>query len=100
MKCSGSESAARRSAFEETMHPNEGTIHAWLDGALDAEEAARVEEHIAQCATCSAAVAEARGLVAGASRILGALDYVPGDVTPRSAAFDARAQATRRRRSL
>jgi hypothetical protein len=66
------------------QHLDEGTIHAWLDGALDADEAARVEQHAAECATCAAAVAEARGLVAGASRILGALDHVPGGVVPRA----------------
>src|SRR5205823_6389894 len=65
-------------------------IHAWLDGALDAEESARVEEHVAQCATCSAAVAEARGFAAGASRILTALDQTPGGVAPRSATFDVK----------
>jgi anti-sigma factor RsiW len=27
------------------QHPDEGTIHAWLDGALSPEEAARVEAH-------------------------------------------------------
>jgi anti-sigma factor RsiW len=67
------------------QHLDEGTIHAWLDGALDAEESARVDRHAAECATCAAAVAEARGLVAGASRILGALDHVPGGVVPRAA---------------
>ena len=69
------------------QHPDEGTIHAWLDGALDAEEAARVEQHAAECAACANAVAEARGLVAGASRILSALDDAPGGVVPRSATF-------------
>ena len=64
-------------------HIDEGTIHAWLDGALAADEAGRVEEHVAQCATCAAAVAEARGLIAGASRILMALDDVPGEVAPK-----------------
>ena len=66
------------------QHLDEGTIHAWLDGALDDAEAARVEQHAAECATCAAAVADARGLVAGASRILGALDHVPGGVLPRA----------------
>ena len=69
------------------MHLDEGTIHAWLDGALDAEEAARVEQHVAECAACASAVAEARGLVAGASRILSALDDVPSGVLPHSATF-------------
>ena len=55
-------------------HLDEGTIHAWLDDALDAASAARVEAHVAECAHCSAAVAEARGLIAGASRIVRALD--------------------------
>jgi hypothetical protein len=67
------------------MHLDEGTIHGWLDGALDAEEARRVEEHVASCATCAAAVAEARGVIAGASRILLALDDVPSGVLPGSA---------------
>lgn len=64
-------------------HLGEGTIHAWLDGALDAAQSREIEAHVAGCAACSAAVAEARGLIAGASRILGALDDVPGGVIPR-----------------
>jgi hypothetical protein len=81
------------------MHLDEGTIHAWLDGALDAEEAARVEQHASECAACAAAVAEARGLVAGASRILTALDSVPGAIVPKAAASTA-APRVRRTRSL
>ena len=68
-----------------TTHIDEGTIHAWLDGALDAERARAVEEHVRQCARCGEAVAEARGLVAASSRILGALDDVPAGVIPRQA---------------
>lgn len=63
-------------------HLDEGTIHAWLDGALDAAESARVERHAATCEACSAMVAEARGLVAAASRILTRLDDVPAGVVP------------------
>lgn len=59
------------------QHLDEGTIHAWLDGALSADEAGRVEMHVAACETCSDAVAEARGLIAASSRILTALDDVP-----------------------
>ena len=81
------------------MHLDEGTIHAWLDGALDAEEAARVEQHAAACEACAGAIAEARGLVAGASRILTALDGVPGGIVPKTAAA-AGASSARRRRSL
>jgi len=79
------------------QHLDEGTIHAWLDGALDAEESSRVEEHTRECATCAAAVAEARGLVAGASRILTALDHVPAAVTPRAPASGGGAASSRSR---
>lgn len=63
-------------------HIDEGTIHAWLDGALPADEGARIEAHVASCALCASAVAEARGLIAASSRILSALDDVPGGVIP------------------
>jgi hypothetical protein len=85
------------------MHLEEGTIHAWIDGALDAEESARVEQHVAECATCANAVAEARGLVAGASRILAALDDVPSGVLPRiggGGALGGSSSSARRPRSL
>jgi anti-sigma factor RsiW len=64
------------------QHLDEGTIHAWLDGELSPAERAEVEAHIAGCALCAAAVAEARGFVAASSRILTALDSVPGGVLP------------------
>jgi len=63
-------------------HPDEGTIHAWLDGALDADSAARVEAHVRDCAACSALTAEARGLIAGSSRVVAALDDVPAGTRP------------------
>ena len=62
---------------DSTTHPDEGTIHAWLDDALDAATAARIAEHVRTCATCTERVAEARGLIAGASRIVASLDDVP-----------------------
>nr|MDQ6887847.1 zf-HC2 domain-containing protein [Gemmatimonadota bacterium] len=64
------------------QHPDEGTLHGWLDGALDAGEAARVEAHVASCAVCSSAVADARGFIAASSRILSALDDVPAGAIP------------------
>ena len=64
------------------QHPDEGMIHTWLDGELPAEEAAALETHVAECAECAAAVAEARGLIAASSRIVSSLDIVPGDVIP------------------
>lgn len=64
------------------QHPDEGVIHTWLDGELPAEEAVALEAHIAECADCAALVAEARGLIAASSRIVSALDIIPGDVIP------------------
>ena len=83
-------------------HLDEGTIHAWLDGALAGDEAARVERHASECAPCAALVAEARGLVAGASRILSALDDVPAGVAGggRGAGFPPARPLTARRRPL
>src|SRR4051812_25492127 len=67
------------------MHLDEGTIHAWLDGALPPDESARIEAHTKECAECAALVAEARGFVAGASRIVSSLDVVRGNVIPAAA---------------
>lgn len=62
---------------DDGVHLDEGTIHAWLDGALDAAERARIQAHVGQCGACASRVAEARGLVAGASRVIGMLDETP-----------------------
>ena len=64
------------------QHPDEGTIHAWLDGALSDEESKAIESHVAECGECAATVAEARGLIAASSRIVSALDVIPGGVIP------------------
>jgi len=85
-------------------HLDEGTIHAWLDGALPPDESARVESLASTCTECAALVAEARGLVAASSRILSSLDAVPGGVIPgvesgtdQLAALRARRRETSRR---
>lgn len=66
--------------------PDEGLIHAWLDGQLPPDDAARIEELAATDPEWAAAVAEARGLVAASSRILSALDHVPAGVVPKRTA--------------
>ncbi|HEY0931380.1 MAG TPA: von Willebrand factor type A domain-containing protein [Gemmatimonas sp.] len=63
-------------------HLEEGTVHTWLDGVFDADAAAAVSAHVNGCAACMALVAEARGLLAGSSRILAALDVTPAGVVP------------------
>ena len=89
---------------EMNQHLDEGTIHAWLDGALAPDESARVEAHANSCTECAALVAEARGLIAASSRILSSLDAVPAGVLPGSdritdqlAVLRARRAATTRR---
>src|SRR5687767_4347346 len=84
-------------------HIDEGTIHAWLDGALPPDESTRAEALAQSCAECAALVAEARGLIAASSRILSSLDAVPAGVIPGSgqqgdqlAALRARRNATTR----
>jgi hypothetical protein len=67
------------------QHPDEGTIHAWIDGELSPDDALALEAHLEECADCSALAAEARGLVAASSRIVSALDIVPGGVIPKVA---------------
>jgi hypothetical protein len=75
---------------EHMQHLDEGTIHAWLDGALAAEQAAEVERHVRDCADCAAMVADARGMIAGAARIVSALDDVPAGVIPKQPAAASR----------
>jgi hypothetical protein len=65
-------------------HLEEGTVHTWLDGAFDDAQAAVVAAHVEACAQCRASVAEARGFIAGASRLVRALDAVPSDVVPQA----------------
>lgn len=80
--------------------PDEGLIHAWLDGELSPDEAARVERLVREDPEWAAAASEARGLMAASSRILGALDVVPGDVLPQgSRAAPAAGAAAARSRS-
>ena len=66
--------------------PDEGLIHTWLDGELEPAEVARVQRLAETDPEWMAAVAEARGLIAASSRIVRALDAVPGGVVPTTTA--------------
>ena len=59
-------------------HPDEGTVHAWLDGALDDTEARELEMHVAECVECAAMVAEARGLIAASSILKAKANWTAG----------------------
>jgi len=67
------------------QHPDEGTIHAYLDNALPVAGAREVEAHIASCEACQGSVAAARGMIAASSRIVSHLDAVPRGLIPAKA---------------
>src|SRR4051812_47292749 len=67
---------------ERDAHPDEGTIHAWLDRQLDDASSSTLEAHLQRCDECAERVAEARGLIAGASRITASLDDPSHVVAP------------------
>lgn len=62
---------------------DDGEIHEWLDGELSAARVAELEALTHASPEFARRVAEARGLIAASSRILGALDEVPAGVLPR-----------------
>ncbi|MEQ9400255.1 MAG: zf-HC2 domain-containing protein [Longimicrobiales bacterium] len=78
-------------------HVDEGALHAYLDGALDAypaSEAAFVREHLEHCAACAARLDEARALRDRAASVLslvepGAVDMPPLEELRRRAAAGA-----------
>ena len=80
------------------QHPDEGTIHAWLDGELPEDQSNEIAAHASECPECSAKIAEARGLIAASTRILTALDDVPARVIPEAAGTLPAAAPARRRR--
>ncbi len=72
----------------------EGEIHEWLDGELPAARAAELEALTHSSPEFAQRVAEARGLIAASSRILGALDDVPAGVLPNASVSPVAATAT------
>lgn len=82
------------------QHPEEGEIHEWLDGQMSAGRTREIEQHVAGCAECAKVVAEARGFIAASSRILSALDDVPGDVLPQAPPAATAADELAARREL
>ena len=67
-------------------HPDEGTIHAWLDGALEPGESEQLNAHVRGCAACAERVAAARGRLAGALPVVGLADELTAPVVARAEA--------------
>ena len=63
-------------------HVDEGTLHAYIDGELSPDERQAVENHLSQCATCRASLAEERALLDRASAVLGAARPVERPAPP------------------
>src|SRR2546430_17611425 len=51
-------------------HVDEGTLHAYLDGALPPAERSQVDVHLAGCPECRERLAEALALIARADALL------------------------------
>ena len=73
-------------------HPDDGQLHALVDGELSAAEAAELEAHFQTCAECRHRMDEARALLGVSDRIVSALDLPPRAVAPgaRRPRFDPR----------
>ncbi|MCR4338732.1 MAG: zf-HC2 domain-containing protein [Gemmatimonadaceae bacterium] len=80
-----------------TQHPEEGTLHAYIDGELSPAEAATLELHVGECARCAAALAEARGFTAAASRVITTLDAAPSSAVAPAAPLVVKPSAPARR---
>lgn len=66
-------------------HVDEGALHAYLDGALDAypaSEAAFVREHLEHCAVCAARLDQARALRDRAASVLSLVEPGAVDMPP------------------
>jgi anti-sigma factor RsiW len=71
-------------------HVDEGTLHAYLDGELSADDAQSVSAHVTACPACHQRLEEERALIARASELLGLAEppardlppFRPGDTRP------------------
>jgi putative zinc finger protein len=68
-------------------HLDEGTLHALLDGELDAKEVREIQAHLGSCSACGTRLQSVKEVAAESDRLVGVLEF-PG--TPRRpAALDA-----------
>lgn len=79
-------------------HPDQGLLHTLLDGEVPAGEAARIQAHLEQCATCRQELEQAREFRAEALALVELLDAEPAlskapGAAPRTATPSPRARA-------
>ena len=58
-------------------HPDDGQLHALVDGELPPEEAAELDAHLRTCDACRVRLDEARALLGESDRIVARLDLEP-----------------------
>jgi hypothetical protein len=79
-------------------HVDDGAIHAWLDRQIaDPVERSWIEEHVHECATCSARLAEERATLEQAEALLAAVAPAADAGRPAFEALVARARNSARR---
>ena len=64
------------------LHPEDGILHAYLDGECSDSELAEVEEHLHSCTECQARLEEAKGLGLEAGSLLSELEPGPIHAPP------------------
>jgi anti-sigma factor RsiW len=64
------------------LHPEDGILHAYLDGECSELEMSEIEEHLDSCAECRARLEEAKGLGLEAGVLLGELEPVSIQAPP------------------
>ncbi len=77
------DSSTFRPEWTTDGHVSEESIHAWLDGAMDRNDSNTVAQHVRSCASCDAAVAEARGFIAASARIVNAAEVTTRSIISR-----------------
>lgn len=65
-----------------TPHPDEGVLHALLDGEVPSSELAPLTAHLSACAECRARMEEARAFREEAERLVSAIELPPEEVRP------------------
>jgi anti-sigma factor RsiW len=63
-------------------HPDDGDLHALLDGELSGEARSRVETHLRGCSECEARYREAKTFAVEADSLVNAIDVPPAQTSP------------------
>jgi len=79
-----------------TQHPDDGVLHALLDGEIRAAELPAIEAHLRSCATCVARLEEARSFRDEAERLVGEIELPAPELPIQATGVAARPLPPRR----